>query len=87
MATVGDSTDPKDTKRPNKNLIIVSAHIFKPVIVAERLSKIYFPLNISPNNVYNIFSLFFINNVLEILAKNTNRYISQRYKELQLKAP
>ena len=82
MATVGDSTNPKSTKRPNKDPIIVSTHTFKPVVVAEHPSKIYLPLNISPNNAYGIFSLFFINNVLEMLAKNTNRYISQRHKEL-----
>ena len=86
MATVGDSTDPKGTKQPNKNPIIVSTHIFKPAIIAERLSKIYLPLNISFDNIYGIFSLFVINDVLEMLAKNTNKYVSQRYKELQLKA-
>ena len=86
MATVGDSTDPKGTKRPNKNPIIVSTHTFKPIVVTERPSKIYLPLNISFDNVYGIFSLFFINDVLEMLAKNTNRYISLHYKKLQLKA-
>ena len=87
MATVGDSTDPKGTKRPNEDPIIVSVHTFKPVVVAERPSKICLPLNISPDDVYGIFSLFFTNDVLEMLVKNTNRYASQRYKELQLKAP
>ena len=87
MATVGDFTDPKGTKRPNKNLIVVSTHTFKYVIIAERPSKISLSLNISSDNIYGIFSLFFINDVLEMLAKNTNKYISQRYKELQLKAP
>ena len=87
MATVGDSTDPKGTKRPNKNPIIVSTHTFKLIVVTERPSKICLPLNISPADAYGIFSLFFTNDVLEMLAKNTNRYASQRYKELQLKAP
>ena len=76
MATVRDFIDPKGTKRPNKNLIIVFAHIFKFIIIVERPSKIYLPLNIFFNNICGIFFLFFINDVMEMLAKNTNRYIS-----------
>ena len=83
MATVGDSTDPKGTKRPNKNPILVSAHIFKPVVVIERPPKICFPLNIYPNDAYGIFSLFFINNVLDILTKNMNKYGALYYQHLK----
>ena len=74
MATIGDSIDPKGTKRPNKNSILVSAHIFRFVTVAECLCKAYLPSNIRPNNIYGIFSLFFINDVLEAIGKNTNKY-------------
>ena len=74
MAIIGDSTDPKGTKRPNEDPILVSTHMFKSVIVAEHLSKICFPFNVRPNNVYSIFSLFFINNVLDMLVKNKNKY-------------
>ena len=72
MATVGDSTDLKGTKRPNEDPILVSVHIFKPVIVIKRPSKISLPLNVHPNNACNIFSLFFINDNLNILIKNIN---------------
>ena len=75
MATIGDSTDPKGTKRPNKNLILVSAHTFRPVAVAEHSYKAYFPPNIYSDNVYGIFSLFFTNDMLKAIAKNTNKYI------------
>ena len=74
MATIRDSTDPKDTKRPNKDPILVSAHIFNPVVVVERPPRIYFPESVSPKNVYGIFSLFFTNNILKTIAKNFNRY-------------
>ena len=83
MATVGDSTDPKGTKRPNKDLILVSAHIFKPVVVIERPPKICLPLNIYPNDVYGIFSLFFINDILDILTKNTNKYRALYHQHLK----
>ena len=74
MAIIGDSINPKGTKRPNKDLILVSTHTFRPVAVAERPYKAYLPLNIYPDNVYGIFSLFFTNNVLEAIVKNINKY-------------
>ena len=74
MATIGDSIDPKGTKRPNKDLILVSAHIFRPVAVTERLCKACLSPNIHPDNIYGIFSLFFTNDLLEVIAKNTNKY-------------
>ena len=87
MATIGDSTDPKGTKRPNKDSILVSAHTFRSVAVTERLDKAYLPPNIRPNDIYGIFSLFFINDVLEAIVKNINKYAHQRHIELHLKAP
>ena len=74
MATVGDSTDPQGTRRPNEDPILDSAHTFNPVIVADRPPKLCLPSNVSPNNAYSIFSLFFTNEVLETIAKNTNGY-------------
>ena len=83
MTTVGDSTDPKGTKRPNEDPILVSAHIFKPVVVIERSPKIYFSLKVHPNNVYGIFSLFFTNDILNIFIKNTNKYGALRYQHFK----
>ena len=74
MTIIRDFIDPKSTKRLNKNLILISAHIFRPVAVTERPYKVYLSLNICSNNVYSIFSLFFINDVLKAIAKNTNKY-------------
>ena len=79
MATIGDFTDPKGTKRPNKNPILVFIHMFNPVIVAEYFSKICLSSTVCPNNIYGIFSLFFINDVLDILIKNINKYKALYY--------
>ena len=78
MTIVRDLTDPMSTRHPNKNLILVFICVSKFIVVTERSSKIYLSLNIGPNNIYSIFSLFFINNVLVILAKNTKKYIALR---------
>ena len=83
MATIGDSTDPKGTRRPNEDPILVSAHTFKPVIVAERPSKICLPSNIRPNDAYGIFSLIFTNDVLAMIAENTNNYGALRHQHLK----
>ena len=74
MAIVRDFTDPKGTRRLDNSPIIVSAHRFKPIAVVEYPSKIYLSLTIRPNNICGIFSLFFNNDVLDILVKNTNMY-------------
>ena len=79
MVIIGDFIDLEDTKRPNKNLILVSTHMFKLVIVAEYFSKIYLPSTVRPNNIYGIFPLFFINNMLDILVKNINKYKAPHY--------
>ena len=83
MATVGDPTDPKGTRRPDDGPITVSAHRFKPVAVAECPSKICLPPTIRPNNACGIFSLFFINDVLEMLIKNTNKYGALHHQYLK----
>ena len=83
MATVGDPTDPRGTKWPNKNSILVSTYIFRLVIVIKLPYKVYFPAEICPNNIYGIFSLFFSNEVLTIIIKNTNIYKAQHYRYLK----
>ena len=82
MATVGDPTDPRGTKRPNKDPILVSTHIFRLVVVIERPYKVCLPPEIRPNNIYDIFSLFFSDEVLTIIIKNTNIYKAQHYRYL-----
>ena len=84
IATTGDPTNPRDTKRPNKDLILVSSHTFRPIIVTECLCKVCLPSNIYPKNVYDIFSLFFNNEVLSVLIKNTNLYRARYYKGLKI---
>ena len=74
MATVGDLTDPRDTKRPYKNPISVSVDIFKPILVPEHHAEVCFPPNIYPNNVYGILSLFFSRDVLDVIIKHINKY-------------
>ena len=83
MAIIGDSIDPKGTKRPNKDLILVSTHMFKLVIVAEHPLKIYLFSTVRPNNVCGIFSFFFINDVLDVLVKHINKYKALYYQYLK----
>ena len=67
ITTVGDSTDSRGTKRPNKDLIFIFCYLFKPVIIIDCLTKIYLPPDIYANNVYSIFFLFFTKEVLDII--------------------
>ena len=83
MATTGDPTDPRGNKRPNEDPILVSSHTFRPVIVTERPCKVCLPVNIHPKNAYGIFSLFFNDEVLTVLVKNTNLYGARHYKGLK----
>ena len=43
MATVRDPTNPRGTKRLNKDLILVSTHLFRLVIVIELLRRTGMP--------------------------------------------
>ena len=83
MPIVEDSTDPQSTKRLNKNLILVSTHIFKLIIVIEYSPRLYFSLNIFSKDIYGISFLFFTNNVLEIIIKNTNKYTVLRKAQIR----
>ena len=83
MATVGDFTDPRSTKQPNKDLILVSIHIFRLVIVIKCPCKVCLPPEIHSDDAYGIFSLFFSDEVLAIIIKNTNIYKAQYYRYLK----
>ena len=83
MATVGDPTDPRGTKRPNEDPILVSTHTFRLVIVIERPCKVRLSPEIRPDDIYGIFSLFFSDEVLTIIIKNTNIYGAQHYRHLK----
>ena len=60
MATVGDLTDPRGTKRPYNDLISLFIDVFKPILVPEYYAEVYFPLNIRLYNVYRIVSFFLV---------------------------
>ena len=79
MATTGDPIDPRGTKRPNKGLILESTHTYKLILITKRPSRPYLPLNIYPDDLYAIFSLFFTDKVLNIIIKNINVYKSWYY--------
>ena len=75
MPIVGDFTDPQSIKRLNNNPILASTYICKLIIIIEYFLRLYSLLNTFSKNIYGIFSLFFTNNMLEIIVKNTNKYI------------
>ena len=83
MATTGDPTDPRGTKRPNEGPILESSYTYKALKVAERPSKICLPPNIRPDDAYGIFSLFSNDEVLALIIKNTNLYRSRHCESLK----
>ena len=78
MATIGDSTDPQGTRRPNEGPIRKTAHKLKPVCVAERPPRPCLPSHTAPKDACGRFSLFFTNDVLEVIVQNTNQYAALR---------
>ena len=85
MATIGDPTDPRGTKRPCEDPISISVGEYRPVIMSNRSIEACLPSNVRPNDAYGIFSLFFTKAVLDVLVKNTNKYGVRHHQHL--KAP
>ena len=83
MATFGDLTDPRGTKRPCKNLISVSIDVFKPILIPEPYAEVCFLPNIYPDNTYRIFSLFFSRDMLNVIIKRTNKYKARHHQHLK----
>ena len=84
MATVGDPTDLRGTKRLYKDLIFISVDVFKSILVPEYYTEVCLPLNICSNNVYGIFSLFFSRDVLDVIIKHTNKYGARHHQYLKI---
>ena len=53
----------------------------------ERSQTVHLPRHIKPNDAYGIFSLFFDEQILAILAQNTNLYAFIQDAKLQTKRP
>ena len=83
MATTGDPTDPRGTKRPTEDPILESSHTYRPIKVAKRQSKICLPAHIRLDDAYSIFCLFFNDEALDIIIKNTNVYGSRYCQSLK----
>ena len=79
MATVGDPTDPRGTKRPCEDPISVFIDVFKPILFPERYAEVCFSPNIYPDNVYGISSLFLSRDVLNVIIKHINKYGARHY--------
>ena len=84
IATIGDPTDPRDIKRPCKNLISVSIDIFKFILVPECYAEVCLPPNFCLNNMYGIFSLFFSRDMLDVIIKYTNKYGARYHQYLKI---
>ena len=85
--TVGDSTDPEGTLRPNEAPIVEESHTFNPVSVEKRPRTLHLPSNVQPNDPYAIFTLFFTDDILATIAHNTNIAAAQRETKLQVDHP
>ena len=85
--TVGDSTDPEGTLRPDEAPIVEESHIFNPVSVEKRPRMLHLPSGVRPNDPYAIFTLFFTDAILAIIAQNTNTAAAQRETKLQTDHP
>ena len=84
---VGDITDPTGTLRPNEPTVEATTHKFRPVLVEKRSQKLHLPKDIKPSDAYGIFSLFFDDHILTIIAQNTNLYAPIQDAKLQAKNP
>ena len=83
MAITNNPTNPRGTKRPLKNPVLEYTNTFRSIIVINCPCNVNLPLNIQFNNAYNIFSLFFNNEVLNILIKNINTYGAHHHMQLK----
>ena len=87
MLLEGDPTDPKGTKRPKEDPLIEEYHTFNPVLVSPRHQKLFLPPNVQPNDAYALFSLFFSDPILDVIARNTNTFAYMRESRLEQKNP
>ena len=58
---VGDSTDPRGTQRPKEVPLEEEYHEFHLVQIPDRPYELQLPPGIHTDDVYALFSLFFIN--------------------------
>ena len=87
MPSEGDPTDPKGTKRPKEDPLTEEYHTFHPLVVPPRHRKLNFPPNVQPNDAYALFSLFFSDDILNIIARNTNTFAYVRESRLEQEKP
>jgi hypothetical protein len=74
--TIADSTDP-GTLRPDISPTTSVGTQFVPLDCPQFDFKINLPTHVAPNDALAIWSLFFSQEQLEIIVRNTNDYISK----------
>jgi hypothetical protein len=77
MATVGDSTDPEGTKRPNEP---VQAHGGTHFVPLPHLDRAPVVICSAPRNALMLFELYFTDNVWDLLVMNTNKNAHMKRK-------
>ena len=87
MPTIGDTTDPQGTRRPKEDPLVDEYDTFKPLNIPDRASQVNLPSDILPIDAYGIFSLFFSDAILNVIAQNTNRFARIREDNLKKKSP
>ena len=71
---VGNFINPQRTQRPKEAPLKEEYHKFHPIQIPDYPHKLQLPLNIYINNAYALFSLFFIDQILNIIIQNINKF-------------
>ena len=87
MSTLGDFTDPQGTLQLKENFLIDEYYTSKPLNIPDRAFQVNLLSDIFPTNAYGIFSLFFGNVILDVIAQNTYKYARIQEADLKWKHP
>ena len=87
MPIVSNFTNLQGTKQLKENPLVEEFHTFKPLNILNHIFQINFLSDIFLINAYSIFSLFFSDQIFNIIAQNTNKYAHIQKANLKRKYP